>query len=258
MKAALAAILEAAARAREHALAGDVVLTAVADEEVASIGTEAVLERVRADAAVVVEPTDLRVAIAHKGFVGFEIETEGFAAHGSRPDLGVDAIVKMGPVLTALGELDVELCRRPTHRLLGRGSIHGSLIEGGQEFSSYPALCVLTGERRTVPGESDEQVEQELREIAGGSEVRMGVSRPPLEGDGSHPFTELVLRCSGSREAVGVPFWADSALIAAAGIPTVLYGPVGAGAHGAEEWVELASVARVREVVLSTAVAWCG
>ncbi len=258
MKAALAAILEAAARMRGHALAGDVVLTAVADEEVASIGTEEVLERVRADAAVIVEPTDLRVAIAHKGFVGFEIETQGVAAHGSRPDLGVDAIVKMGPVLTALGELDVELCRRPAHRLLGRGSIHGSLIEGGQEFSSYPARCVLTGERRTVPGETEEQVEQELRAIAGGSEVRMGVSRPPLEGDASHPFTELVLRCAGSREAVGVPFWADSALIADAGIPTVLYGPVGAGAHAVEEWVELASVERVREVVLSTAVAWCG
>ena len=95
MKGALAAILLAASDVT--GLRGDVIVTLVADEELASIGTEAVVECVRADAAIVVEPTDLRVAIAHRGFVGFELETEGIAAHGSRPDLGVDAIAKMGP-----------------------------------------------------------------------------------------------------------------------------------------------------------------
>ena len=255
MKGAVAAILLAAAQAT--GLRGDVIVTAVADEELASTGTEAVLERVRADAAIVVEPTDLRVAVAHRGFVGFELETAGVAAHGSRPDLGVDAIVKMGPVLVALEELDARLQAGPRHALVGPGSLHASLIEGGQEFSSYPARCVLTGERRTIPGETVEQVERELREIAGDAELRLGVSREPFEAPTEHPFVELVSRATGTHEHAGVPFWTDAALIAAAGIPTVLYGPAGEGAHAAVEWVDLASLERVRDVVLRTAAEWC-
>src|SRR5207237_1658734 len=101
-----------------------------------SIGTAAVLERVHADGAIVVEPTDLRLAVAHRGFVGFELETTGIAAHGSRPDLGVDAIVKMGAVLVALEQLDEQLRAGPRHPLVGTASLHASLIEGGQELSS--------------------------------------------------------------------------------------------------------------------------
>ena len=131
MKGALAAILLAASDVT--GLRGDVIVTLVADEELASIGTEAVVEHLRADAAIVVEPTDLRVAIAHRGFVGFELETEGVAAHGSRPDLGVDAIAKMGPLLVALAELDGQLQAGSTHPLVGPASLHTSLITGGQE-----------------------------------------------------------------------------------------------------------------------------
>ncbi len=256
MKGALAAILLAAAEATN--LRGDVIVTAVADEELASIGTEAVLELVRADAAIVVEPTELRLAVAHRGFVGFELETAGFAAHGSRPDLGIDAIVKIGPILVALERLDERLQAGPRHALVGPASLHASLIEGGQEFSSYPARCLLTGERRTIPGETIEQVERELREIAGDAVLRLGVSREPFEAPTEHPFVELVGRAAGRHEHAGVPFWTDAALIAAAGIPTVLYGPAGEGAHAAVEWVDLASLERVRDVVLQTAVEWCG
>ena len=234
------------------------IVTAVADEELASIGTEAVLELVRADAAIVVEPTELRLAVAHRGFVGFELETAGFAAHGSRPDLGIDAIVKIGPILVALERLDERLQAGPRHALVGPASLHASLIEGGQEFSSYPARCLLTGERRTIPGETIEQVERELREIAGDAVLRLGVSREPFEAPTEHPFVELVGRAAGRHEHAGVPFWTDAALIAAAGIPTVLYGPAGEGAHAAVEWVDLASLERVRDVVLQTAVEWCG
>ena len=239
-KGALAAILVAAAQAT--GLRGDVIVTAVADEELASTGTQAVLERVRADAAIVVEPTDLRLAVAHRGFVGFELETTGVAAHGSRPDLGVDAIVKMGPVLVALEELDARLQAGPRHALLGPGSLHASLIEGGQEFSSYPARCIVTGERRTIPGETIEQVERELREIADDAKLRLGVSREPFEAPTEHPFVKLVSRATGTHEHAGVPFWTDAALIAAANIPTVLYGPAGEGAHAAVEWVDLTSL----------------
>jgi acetylornithine deacetylase/succinyl-diaminopimelate desuccinylase-like protein len=257
MKGGIAAILDATAQAAGRSLRGDVIVTAVADEEVASIGTEAVLERVRADAAIVVEPTELQLAVAHKGFAGFEIETKGVAAHGSRPHLGVDAIAKMGPVLVALEELDARLRAGPRHPLLGTPSVHASLIEGGQEFSSYPARCLLTGERRTLPGETVSEVERELRGLAGDAELRMLVSREPFEIDPRHGFVELVHRCAGEPEIVGVSFWADSGLIGAAGIPTVLFGPLGEGAHGVEEWVDLDSVERVRDVCLSVAVEWC-
>jgi acetylornithine deacetylase len=256
VKGALAAILDAAAKVEN--VRGDVIVTAVADEELASIGTAAVLEHVHADAAIVVEPTELRLAIAHKGFVGFELETEGVAAHGSRPHLGVDAIAKMGPVLVALKQLDERLQRGAQHPLVGPGSVHASLIEGGQEFSSYPARCLLSGERRTIPGETTEQVEAELRELAGTAEVRLTVSREPFEAARDDQFVQIVGRISGESEPVGVSFWADSGLIAAAGIPTVLYGPIGEGAHAEVEWVDLDSVERVRDVVLRTAVEWCG
>jgi acetylornithine deacetylase len=258
MKGALAAIMTAAAQANRESPRGKVIVTAVADEEVASIGTEAVLDRVRADAAIVVEPTELQLAVAHKGFAGFEIETEGVAAHGSRPHLGVDAIAKMGPILVALKELDARVQSGVRHPLLGPGSLHASLIEGGQEFSSYPARCLLTGERRTLPGETLAQVEQELRAITGDARLRMLVSREPYEIDPQHAFVELVRRCADQPETVGVSFWADSGLVAATGIPTVLYGPLGEGAHAVDEWVDLDSVARVRDVCLRVAVEWCG
>src|SRR3954452_14407107 len=164
MKSGLAAALIAVRELSRQGLAGDVVLAAVADEEHASLGVQEVLGAVAADAAIVTEPTELELIIAHRGFVWAEIEVTGRAAHGSRPHLGVDAIVKAGPVLTAVGELDEALGER-THPLLGRGSVHASVIEGGAEMSSYPARCVIGLERRTLPGETGAGVEAELARL---------------------------------------------------------------------------------------------
>ena len=161
MKAGLASALLAGREAADAGLAGDVVVAAVADEEHASLGVQEVLGVVGADAAVVTEPTELELIVAHKGFVWAEIEVTGRAAHGSRPLEGVDAIVKTGPILTALGALDAALGAR-THPLLGRGSVHASLIEGGAEMSSYPGRCVLGLERRTLPGETVADIEAEV------------------------------------------------------------------------------------------------
>jgi acetylornithine deacetylase len=258
MKGSLAAIMIVAARARERGLRGDVVVAAVCDEEVASVGTEALVASGRRfDAAVVAEPTELDVAIAHKGFAGFEIETRGRAAHGSRPDLGVDAIAKMGLVLVELAELSARLLSKQTHPLLGSGSVHASLIEGGQEFSSYPERCLLTGERRTVPGETLDDVSQELQRIAGDAEVRMGVTRQPFEVGEDEPIVRLVREHAGT-EIIGVPFWTDAALVAASGVPTVVFGPHGEGAHAAVEWVDLASVERCADVLLAVATDFSG
>ena len=259
MKAGLAAIMVAGAEAVRAGLRGDVIVTAVCDEEVASIGTARVAERYRADAAIVSEPTEMRLALAHKGFVGFEIETKGRAAHGSRPDLGVDAIAHMGHVLVDIESLDARLGASPKHPLLGSGSLHASVIEGGQEFSSYPERCLLKGERRTIPGETDEHVAAELGELLGeiDGEVRVVVARQPFETPPDAPVAQLVARHAGGPEVVGVPFWADSALLSAAGIPTVVFGPAGEGAHAVEEWVDLASAERCAEIYSAVARELC-
>src|SRR5690349_566198 len=161
MKAGVAAALVACRDAARRGLAGDVVVAAVADEEHASLGVQELMRELTADAAIVTEPTELELVRAHKGFAWLEVEVEGVAAHGSRPHLGVDAIVKAGPILVALGELDASLADAP-HPLLGRGSLHASLIEGGRELSTYPERCLLQLERRTLPGTTGEDALAEL------------------------------------------------------------------------------------------------
>jgi acetylornithine deacetylase len=267
MKGGLAACLVAAARAADRSLRGDVVVTAVVDEELASIGTQSVLKTVSADAAIVAEPTQMRVCVAHKGFVAFELETEGRAAHGSRPDLGVDAIAKMGHVLVGLDALDRSLRERPTHPLVGSGSVHAGVIAGGTEFSTYPAGCLLQGERRTVPGESLDQVEAELdglldglsRSELGGVEGRWRVvaARQPFEVAPTEEIVQLVAGHAGGGEVVGESYWTDAALIAEQGVPVLVFGPGGEGAHADVEWVSVADVERCAEVFLSVAAEFC-
>jgi acetylornithine deacetylase len=260
MKGSLAAIMQVGAAAVSLGLRGDVLVTAVADEEVASIGTEAVLGRWSADAAIVAEPTEEVVAVAHKGFVAFEVETTGVAAHGSRPDLGVDAIAAMGPVLSGIGALAERLAAGRVHPLVGPGSVHASVIEGGQEYSSYPARCVLQGERRTIPGETVEQVRAEVEELAAGvgAAVRIPFSREPFDVPREADVVRALLRHLGHDRVGGVPFWADSGLIAAAGIPTVVFGPCVQGIHGVEESVDLASLERCRDAYVAVARELCG
>jgi acetylornithine deacetylase len=271
MKGSLAACMLATAEAARRKMRGDVVLTAVSDEEFASVGTEAVAAGMRADAAIVTEPTEMQVAVAHRGFVCFEIETMGRAAHGSRPHLGIDAIAKMGRVLVGIEELDRSLRADPTHPRLGSGSVHASLIEGGQEYSSYPARCLLQAERRTIPGETVELAEGEIREILRASaredpdfsgDVRVVAAREPFEIADNAELVEVVRRTATTvttvdTEVVGVSFWADSALLAAAGIATVLFGPRGEGAHAEVEWVDVGDLERCVEIYAAVAAEIC-
>jgi acetylornithine deacetylase len=259
MKGGLAASMVAASRAAGLGLRGDVIVTAVADEELASVGTEAIARRWTADAAIVTEPTEERLALGHRGFVGFWIDVVGRAAHGSRPDLGIDAIARMGPVLVRIGELDERLRAGPAHPLLGTGSVHASIISGGQEYSSYPASCRLVGERRTVPGETVAQVADEVRRLLGDVEgaCEAVISREPFETPADAPIAQLVARHAGGPEVVGAAFWADSALLHEAGIPTVLFGPRGEGAHAEVEWVDVASLERCTEVYVAVAAELC-
>jgi len=259
MKGGVAACLVACERASRLGLRGNVVVAAVADEEVASVGTVAVVASRRADAAIVAEPTEERLAVAHRGFAGFHVRVAGRAAHGSRPDLGIDAIARTGPILTRIAELDERLRCRERHALLGTGSVHASIISGGQEYSSYPAFCELDGERRTVPGETDEDVARELEALVGDIDAlwELTVTREPFEIDGAEEIVGLVSRHAGEPERVGMPFWTDAALLHGSGIPTVLFGPCGEGAHAEVEWVSLSSLERCAETYVAVASELC-
>lgn len=272
MKGGLAAIMVAGAEAKQQRLRGDVIVTAVVDEEYASIGTEAIAKRWKADAAIVTEPTELEICTAHKGFAWFTVETSGVAAHGSRPDLGVDAIVKMGKVLIGLEALEDGLRSSGIkHRLLGTGSVHAALIEGGQEWSSYPERCRLAVERRTVPGETLELLEAELATILASitdsdpdfrATVQTGLAREPFEISEDEPIVRTLW--SHARATLGhepgfggASGWMDSALLAAAGIPTVVFGPGGEGAHAVVEWSDLTQMEQCVEILAAIAADFC-
>ena len=265
MKGALAACMLAGAQAVEDELEGDVIVTAVADEEHASIGIQTVLGRHTADAAIVTEPTGLRVCVAHKGFVWAEIITAGKAAHGSRPDEGIDAITAMAPVLNRLAGLQDSLGERPGHPLVGVPSVHASLIRGGQELSSYPSSCVLSLERRTLPGETVEDVRRECETLIAGLDraaLRMGLVRDPFEVRPDEEVVRTVVRAAESVTGAkprlyGDTPWMDAAFIQAAGIPTVVFGPDGGGAHSKQEWVDLASVAACSAALSEAARDFC-
>lgn len=272
MKSGLAIGMLATVEAARLGLRGDVVLTAVADEEHSSVGTEAIARELRADAAIVLEATALQVVTAHRGFAWLEVEVRGRAAHGSRPDLGVDAIARMGRVLAGVEELAARLERGPRHPLLGTGSVHASLIRGGQDLASYPARCTLDVERRTLPGESRQRVEAELTAIVDGlraadsgfeAAVRCGLVREPMEVDAASPIVGLLVeqasRALGRPVAIeGRPYWTDAALLTGAGTPAVIFGPDGDGAHGEHEWVDLDSAELALRATLATLSAFCG
>jgi len=272
MKSGLAACMIATVEAKKRRLRGDVIFTAVIDEEYASVGTAEVAKHFHADGAIVAEFTELQLILAHRGFVWLEVETIGKAAHGSRPDLGVDAIAKMGKVLVEVEKLDNKLRSNPTHPLLGSGSVHASLIQGGQELSSFPERCRLSVERRTIPGETPESVEAEFLEIMQNIQrsdssfnavVKREMDRSPLETSDDTEIVKAVQGAAGKvlhhpAQTAGVQFWTDAAVLASAGIPSVLFGPSGTGAHAVEEWVDLSSVKACTEIYLATAIDFCG
>jgi acetylornithine deacetylase len=263
MKGGLAAALIAARDAAAQDLAGDVVVACVADEEQASLGVQEVIGSLRADAAVVTEPTRHEIVVAHKGFVWGEITVSGVAAHGSRPELGVDAIVRAAPVLAGIGALNAELAARDHHELLGRGSVHAGTIAGGSELSSYPASCTITVERRTLPGETEATFAAELGALApDAASFRTGLTREPFAIDPEHELVRLTLELAATElgappPLTGAPYWTDAAFLSAAGIPTLLFGPVGEGEHAIEEWVSVASLDAVTRTLTDLATRFC-
>ena len=272
MKSGLAALIDAAtAMARRGGLAaGRLIAAAVVDEEHASAGAEALVKVHTADGAVVTEPTDLRMATAHKGFEWVEVETRGRAAHGSRPADGRDAVLHMGRVLGRLEAIETALRAGPSHPRLGRASLHASTIHGGQAFSVYPDRCVLGVERRTVTGEPSDVGLTEVRAALSAlgrddaqfdAAARQVLTRPPHEMADDHPLcralTEVLRRRGLEVAPTGMSFWTDAAILGRAGTPAVLFGPTGAGLHGPQEYVEIDSVRQCRDVLIEVARAFC-
>ncbi len=271
MKGGLAACLEAARiLAAGPRLGSDVIVAAVADEETASLGMEEVLRHVQPDAAIVTEPTELDVCIAHKGFCWIAVETQGRAAHGSRPDLGIDANLMMGRVLQAVAALERDLRNRAPHPLVGPPSVHVGTIVGGTGPSIYAARCRIEIERRTIPGESIADALSEIEDVV--AALRAGdpsfdatcqllLARSPFEVDRRASIVDAVTSASqsvlGRSPTVGgqTP-WMDAALLAEVGTETVVIGPAGTGAHADEEWVELESVALLTDVLVAAARQW--
>lgn len=267
MKGGAAAVMAAAASLAGRDLHGRLLVALLADEEYASLGAQDFVRRHKADACILAEPSEGRLILGHKGFVWAEIATAGRAAHGSRWDLGVSAIGKMGRVIAALEDFDQKELRRRVHPLLGPASQHCALIQGGAGLSTYSPECRLQVERRTLPGETAAQVIAELRAVvrrAGEeAEVRCLLERPPLRCDRNATIARcvrdsaLAVLGAAPKEA-GVGYWMDAALFAAAGIPSVNYGPGGAGAHEAVEWVDLESVIQCTGVLAAAALRFCG
>jgi acetylornithine deacetylase len=273
MKGSLAACLAAVKALVDAnlALRGELVLAAVADEEYASLGTTEVARRVPVHAAIVTEPTELDLCVAHKGFVWLEVETLGRAAHGSRFFEGIDANMRMGRFLARLDHFEQELRLRPPHPLVGPPSLHAPMLRGGTELSTYAARCVLGIERRTIPGETEAGVLAEiaaLAEQAGAADpsfqagVRGLLARNAFEVSPEAAIVQIVGEATARHRGqtpslIGKPFWMDSAILADAGVETVIIGPVGGGAHTTEEWVDLGSLADLAAILAKAAMDYC-
>lgn len=272
MKGSLAAQIAAAKALVDAgvALGGDLLVTAVADEEYISIGSDDLVKQVHADAAIVTEPTDLHLCRAHRGFIWYDVETVGRAAHGSRYAEGIDANIRMGRFLAQLDHLEQELRARSPHPLAGPPSLHAAKIQGGREISIYADYCKLEVERRTVPGETEAQVTAELQAIIDQlssdptfqASVKPAFLRDPFEVSQDAAVVQALEQAMTARlgqptQHIGATFWTDAAILAKAGMETVLLGPIGGGLHSAEEWVDVQSVVDLAAILAGTAVLYC-
>jgi acetylornithine deacetylase len=270
MKGGLASILGAVAALKTGSFnpKGEIILGFVTDEEYLSIGTDALIKTMSADAAILTEPTGCQLCIAHKGFLWLTLTTQGKAAHGSLYSEGIDAVAHMGYLLRELDRFNADAPH--AHALLGRASVHTGFIKGGLGISTYPDQCTLQIEHRLLPDDTPESAisywENAIEKLAGEVEnfsatVKQDFYRPGYEIDKDAPIVEELdatfRRVVGSKPSYSGQFaWLDSAILGRSGIPTVIIGPGGAGMHGAVEYVILEDVMRLAAVIAEAASMW--
>lgn len=275
MKGSLASLMRIAADIAARPCAGDVRLMIVADEESDSRGTEAVLRRlaqqgIRPAGCIVTEPSGLRVMTGHRGFATATIVTHGRAGHTARRDQGVDAIAMMARVIVALNDLDSRMSGEAGHPLLGHEAVVVSLVRGGSELFTYPAECRAQLVWRMLPGRSRTALTAEMDRIFTALKARDAHFdarltwehwREPLLTDETDITRALAAAARAELgappEVCGAPWWTDAALIAGAGIPTVIFGPPGGGIHARDEWVDLEGLACFERIILNVTRSFC-
>jgi acetylornithine deacetylase len=266
MKAGLAAAMVATMSAKKMNLKGDVILTAVIDEEHSSLGTEVVMQNYHADAAIVTEPSWMNLCTAHRGFAVFEIEVYGKAAHTSQQHLGVNAVTQSAKLLAEIALFDNHLRQKEKHPLLEYGSLQATLIQGGQELFTSPALCKLSVERRTLTHETKESVEKDIQDMlqklsSSDSDFKAICKtllyRDAYEVSENEVIVQLAKKYLPDASITGAPYWMDSALIGARGIPTLVLGPGGGGMHQSEEWVNVNDVKKLTGVLVNIIQDFC-
>lgn len=272
MKGGIAAICVAARNAVQLGLDGEVIISLVIDEEYESLGTRAMIAAgVHADAAIIAEPTRLALCPAHRGFVWARLEVHGHAAHGSRYDLGVDSITHAALIVAELDRVQQRTLLQRTHPLLGRGSLHASVITGGTGLSTYPELCVVDVERRTLPGESARTFLDELaaatamvRNTHPDLAVDVSITTSQAASDVARDASVVVglLDAMGAdrlpARVEGMSAWTDAALLNESGIPAICFGPGDiALAHSATEYVPVSEIESATRVLTRFARSWC-
>jgi acetylornithine deacetylase len=217
----------------------------------------------RPDLAVVAEPTELDVVIAHKGTVRWRCHAVGRAAHSSHPDAGINAIYRMQPVLTALQDYARdELPRHPEHPLLGRPTLSVGTIQGGLSVNTVPDRCTIEIDRRLLPDESPAEAYQQIQQYVA---ARLGeltpihdppfLTSPGLPSGPNQAVAERLSRAARQQGArghcLGVPFGTDAGPLAAAGVPAVVFGPGSIQqAHTKDEWIDIEQLQRAVDILV--------
>jgi acetylornithine deacetylase len=257
--AAMLSALSAIAKSKQRPRETEIIFLGLADEENAQAGSRAwAASKQKADLAIVGEPTSLQIVAAHKGDVWLQLETRGKSAHGARPELGHNAVHGMARVVNAL-ETDYAamLRKRRRHPLLGAATVNVGTICGGTQPNIVPDSCVITIDRRTLPGETEAGVIREVKTFLARQKLRAKFSPArqapclPMETDASLPLVRQFLRSVGQQKPVGVHYFCDAAVLAEGGIPSVVFGPGDiAQAHTADEWISLRSLERAKEMLV--------
>jgi acetylornithine deacetylase/succinyl-diaminopimelate desuccinylase family protein len=251
-------ILMACTVNEEHGYSGAQALTRLWTEP----GGDSIFPR-PPDAAVVAEPTNLDVVVAHKGAVRWRCHTHGRAAHSSQPQLGDNAIYKVARVVAALENYARDVpALQAAHPLCGRATLSVGVISGGLSVNTVPARATIEIDRRVIPGEDpDAAYQQVIDYVARRTELGAAIEheRPYLEGralaDGPNNeiASRLVAAARGVRSQatqIGVPFGTDAATIALAGVPSVVFGPGSIDqAHTADEWLAVDELEQASEIL---------
>jgi len=237
----------------------EILFTGLVDEENAQAGSRALAgSRLRADLAIVGEPTRLQSVTAHKGDLWMIIRTRGVSAHGAQPELGRNAVHAMARVVDLLETKYAAQLRRRRHPLLGPATINVGSILGGTQANIVPDCCEILVDRRTIPGETEARVEREIHSFLRkyGLEVTFDRGRlapcEPLETNPKLPLVTQFLGSIGQRKPLGVNYFCDASVLSRGGIPSIVFGPGDiAQAHTADEWIELDSLERGKNMLLN-------